>query len=254
MALMTLMVLAGAGGIRGEAIAEENVPKGVCEAVSVSTAAGQATTVQLHCLTLPGARLVYEILSGPRHGTVSLNSATGQATYTPAPGYSGPDSFSYSAEHLGTALATVSIGVGQAPASTGFVLAGVSQSHSVWREGNRPARSSRARAPVGTSFSFTLSQAASVTFAFTQQLAGRKSRGRCVPRAGRRDRRPPCTRTLTRGELALTAHSGRNKVAFQGVLSAGRKLPRGRYTLRITAQSAARQKASARPLQFAIVR
>jgi hypothetical protein len=40
---------------------------------------------------------------------------------------------------------------------------------------------------------------------------------------------------VTAGTLSFTGHAGRNKVSFQGRISATRKLRPGRYTLVITA-------------------
>ena len=252
--LLGLAVAASAGATPYEAIAEKNSPKGVCEPLSIHAAADQATTIQLHCITLPGVRLTYSLASGPQHGSASLTPATGVVIYTPAPDYSGPDSFSYVAEHLSiTAAATVSIGVGQPPAPAGFALANVVQSHSVWREGSRLASSSRRRQPIGTTFAFALNQPANVTFEFAQQAVGSKSKGKCVLRLGTNDHRRACPRKVIRGRLTFVGHSGRNKLAFQGRLPGARRLPLGPYTLQVTATNAARQHASARPLHFTIV-
>jgi hypothetical protein len=250
---LLLSAVAGAGMSTQEAIAEEVAAKGLCDPLSVHAAVDQAASIQLHCSTIPGARLTYVIVSGPQHGSASLTSATGQVTYTPAQGYSGPDSFSYTAERLGEAVATVSIGVGRTPARAGLAIAQLAQSHSTWREGSRPALISRKRWPLGTTFSFTLSQPAAVKLQFAQQLTGRRSNGRCVPARPTSDHRAPCTRVAVRGTLAFTGRSGPNKVAFQGLLPGARKLPLGRYTLRITATNAVRQRADAHPLRFTIV-
>ena len=43
--------------------------------------------------------------SGPAHGTLTLN-ADGRFTYTPAPNYNGPDSFTYTANDGTGRLAT----------------------------------------------------------------------------------------------------------------------------------------------------
>jgi hypothetical protein len=59
---------------------------------------------------------VYAIVTPPSHGTVTLSGAT--ATYTPAGGYTGPDSFTFTASETGTLLAgpaaTVSLSVSPA--------------------------------------------------------------------------------------------------------------------------------------------
>jgi hypothetical protein len=142
-----------------------------------------------------------------------------------------------------------------APAFTPPIISNVTQSHRVWREGNRRASFARRhRPPVGTKFSFTLNQQARVSFAFTQQVAGRKVKGKCVARTRRNRHRRSCRRTLTRGTLSFAGHSGRNRVSFQGRISARRKLPLGRYTLVITATNAAGQTSAPQRLSFAIVK
>ncbi|MEM9002166.1 MAG: Ig-like domain-containing protein [Cyanobacteria bacterium P01_F01_bin.86] len=63
-----------------------------------------------------GDALTAELVSGPSNGTVTVNNA-GALTYTPDPGFSGTDSFTYQAND-GTddsAPATVTIEVGEAP-------------------------------------------------------------------------------------------------------------------------------------------
>ena len=63
-----------------------------------------------------GGTLSVTSVTTPTHGTATINAGT-TVTYTPAAGYSGPDSFGYSISdgQGGTASATVSITVGPAP-------------------------------------------------------------------------------------------------------------------------------------------
>ena len=72
-----------------------------------------------------------------------------------------------------------------------------------------------------------------MTFSFTQRL-------------GRR--------TATAGTLTLAGHSGTNRVAFQGRVSAAKKLKPGRYTLGITATNTAGLTSTPKLLSFTIVR
>ena len=136
----------------------------------------------------------------------------------------------------------------------------VTQSHSRWREGNGFAQISRTRkgtakrrAPVGTTFSFVLNTKATVSFAFTQRVGGRKVRGKCVAKTRRNRNAPHCTRTVTRATMVLSGHVGTNKVRFQGRTSPSHRLRPGTYALVIKANgpsgSAAPQK-----LRFTIVR
>jgi DNA-binding beta-propeller fold protein YncE len=132
-------------------------------------------------------------------------------------------------------------------------LSQVAQSHGRWREGNGLAQiASVHRPPIGTTFGFTLNESATVRFAFTQNLPGRKVHGRCVARTSKNLGRPSCTRTVTFGAFSFTAGAGAHKVRFQGRISKHNKLKPGRYTLIITATNAAGQHATAR-LTFTIV-
>jgi hypothetical protein len=107
---------------------------------------------------------------------------------------------------------------------------------------------------VGTTFRFVLNQQSTVTFAFTQQVGGRKVNGKCVAQTKANSRKPGCKRTVTQGTLTFTGRSGLNKVAFQGRISRSKKLPLGAYTLQITASNSAGKRSSGRSLNFTIVR
>jgi uncharacterized delta-60 repeat protein len=134
-------------------------------------------------------------------------------------------------------------------------LSGASQSNSIWREGNKLATfTKRHKLPLGTTFSFALNEQASLRFAFTQRLGGRKVNGKCVTQTKNNRRKPPCTRTVTLGTLNFTGHSGTNKVAFQGRISPSKKLKPGRYTLVITATNSALQHSTPKQLSFTIVK
>jgi|GEM_PF-2539567 len=131
-------------------------------------------------------------------------------------------------------------------------LTGASQSHSVWRAGNRLASIAK-RVPVGTVFSFSLDQRAGVTLTFTQPAPGRRVAGKCVaPRPSNR-RKHPCKRSMTRGVLTLLGHAGTNRISFQGRISASRKLKPGAYKVQIAAKTAA-GRSQTRTLSFTIVK
>jgi Lysyl oxidase/Bacterial Ig domain len=83
------------------------------------TAAGEADTVTLTSTKWgAAANPVYAIVAQPQHGTLSAING-GKVTYTPSPGYSGPDSFSFSADNPSSqfptspAVASVSLVVGE---------------------------------------------------------------------------------------------------------------------------------------------
>jgi hypothetical protein len=130
----------------------------------------------------------------------------------------------------------------------------VSQSNSRWREGNRLASYSRNRPPVGTTFKFVLSQQAVVSFAFTQQVGGRKVGARCVAQTTVNRHRPGCKHTVNRGTLAFNGHAGLNEVAFQGRISRAKKLPLGAYILGISAVNSAGRTSTPDSLSFTIIK
>jgi hypothetical protein len=143
---------------------------------------------------------------------------------------------------------------GTTPTGSPPTVTEVTQSSHVWREGNKLAQISRRKSPrVGTTFSFSLNEQASVSFSFTQKLAGRKVGARCIPQTHRNRGKPACKRTLARGTLTFTGHSGTNRVVFQGRISRSKKLKPGRYTLIITATNSASARSTPVPLSFTIV-
>ena len=133
-------------------------------------------------------------------------------------------------------------------------IEGLAQSNSVWSEGSKLATFSRKKKRVGTTISFVLNEPASVSFAFTQQLGGRKVKGRCVTQTNKNRHKPSCRRTVTQGTLSFAGHTGLNKVVFQGRISPSKRLGLGAYTLGITATNSAGERSSPRSLNFTIVK
>jgi streptogramin lyase len=134
-------------------------------------------------------------------------------------------------------------------------ITGATQSHRTWREGSKLAAFARKRKlPAGTTFSFTLSEQATVSLAFTQQVNGRKVKGMCVTQTKKNRHKPACRRTLRRGMLSFAGHGGLNKVFFQGRISRSRKLKPGHYTLIITATNASGRHSRPVRLSFTIVK
>jgi hypothetical protein len=124
-------------------------------------------------------------------------------------------------------------------------LSAVSETSTRWHEGRAPygilpiapplpAHRPR-RAPTGTTWRFTLSQAATVSFTITREIAGRVLGGSChaLTRANRRRRK--CTIARTAGTIALAAPAGLSVLRFQGVLPSGARLPTGTYTVTLVA-------------------
>jgi hypothetical protein len=133
----------------------------------------------------------------------------------------------------------------------------LSQSHSAWRAGKKlagSAKKTKRRPPVGTMFSFSLDQQASVSLAFSEKVAGRQVNGRCVAQTRKNRKQPGCKLTVSRGKLSFSSHTGTNKISFQGRISRTRKLKPGRYKVTITATSAAGLLSSPKALSFSIVK
>ena len=106
------------------------------------------------------------------------------------------------------------------PKTTAPSFTAVSQSHRRWRLGSKPARvAAAAKPPVGTTFRFTLNEAATVRFTFAQLLSGRKVNGKCVAQTVANRSHKACTRTVLRGSVSFSAGAGPHQLFFQGRLT-----------------------------------
>jgi hypothetical protein len=130
------------------------------------------------------------------------------------------------------------------------------QSASVWRAGSKLAQISRKRkrSPVGTTFSFSLSERAAITLTFKRSAAGRRVRGDCVTQTRSNEHLPKCSLTIPAGSLTMSAGMGADKIYFDGLISRRERLGLGRYTLTIAAVDPAGRRAASRPLHFTIVK
>ena len=89
-----------------------NLPP-ACADGSASTPSGTALTSSVACTDPEGAPMTYTVVNGPSHGTLTSIGAGGSFTYIPAAGYSGTDSFTFTAgdgTHT-SAVATFAIAV-----------------------------------------------------------------------------------------------------------------------------------------------
>ena len=87
------------------------------------------------------------------------------------------------------------------------------------------------RAAKGTTISFSLSEAATVTFKVDRVLPGIRKGSRCVAKTARRRRGRACTRYVpVKGTLAQAGTAGANSVAFDAKLG-GKLLRPGAYRL-----------------------
>jgi hypothetical protein len=198
---------------------------------------------------------------------ISTSTATvaGNGSYASTPFDStaeGPYGFvaTYSGDANNAAVASAcgdideSVTISSAGPPPGPSLSSVTQSAGRWRAGNALVRVAGAKPPVGTTFSFTLNEAARVTFVFTDKVAGRKVKRRCVRATHGNRRQPACKRTATAWTLPFNAHAGTNRVSFQGRISSNRRLKLGSYTLTITATNGAGADSGPARLRFTIVK
>jgi len=71
----------------------------ICTDVSASTTENKPVTVQLACTNPSNSQLNYFLATQPHHAA-NWSFEGGRITYTPAPGFTGTDTFTYSAEPL----------------------------------------------------------------------------------------------------------------------------------------------------------
>jgi DNA-binding beta-propeller fold protein YncE len=139
-------------------------------------------------------------------------------------------------------------------------LTHVGESNKRWRDGDKLAGLSRARrrkTPVGTTFSFTLNEAARVSLTFTRATAGRREKSghtkKCVKatKRNRKDRR--CTLTKTVGALSSSGRDGVDEVSFDGRIQGAKKFAAGSYTVAIEAKNAGGAHSARARLRFTVV-
>ena len=143
---------------------------------------------------------------------------------------------------------------GGAPAP---VLTNVRQSARRWLPGQALATlARRRRLPVGTTFTFGLSAAATVTLSFTQTLPGRRVKD---PPRGAQQAEPRSPNMQPRPEggepwVARPWVAGADRVRFYGRLSNRTRLKPGSYTVTIAAVGRNGRRSAQRMLSFTIVR
>lgn len=211
--------------------AYEYIPPPTCQPVSATTAAGVPVTVQLSCADATGGPVTYAITANPAHGSVSVNAATGQATYTPAGGYSGPDSFSFSAtsSHGTAAPATASITItprGALPAPRDSKPHLSPTTFKAFSSGP----SIVAAKVRGTLISYTDTESATTVFKVQRAVGtGVLSHGKCVKASsGHKGRK--CTRYQKVGRFKHADSAGLNRFRFRGRIG-GKTLRPGHYRL-----------------------
>ncbi len=136
------------------------------------------------------------------------------------------------------------------PLSVAPQIAGLRASRRTWRENaQNGSRANKHDVAVGTTFSFSLSESARVSFVFRRDLEGRSVGRRCVALSQGDRRARPCKRTISEGEIGLSATAGSNRLAFAGRISRSQLLRPGEYSVTVVAINAAGQ--GSRPLSLA---
>jgi hypothetical protein len=87
---------------------------------------------------------------------------------------------------------------------------------------------------IGTTFSYTLSEAATAKLAIAELVPGRREGNRCVAPTPRLTRAKKCSKRLGRGTLTRSSHAGVNEVAFSGRIGS-KALQPGHYSATLTA-------------------
>jgi hypothetical protein len=135
------------------------------------------------------------------------------------------------------------------------IVSAASETAETWRENNTlPHISATKKLPVGTTFSFTLNEPATVTLRFTQKASGHMVQRKCVAPSAKNGHKPRCTRAIAAGSFTLAGHLGTNRVRFAGRVSHTNKLKPGRYTLQITATNTQGEHSAPQSLTFTIVK
>jgi N-acetylneuraminic acid mutarotase len=134
-------------------------------------------------------------------------------------------------------------------------LGNVSESHRTWRISRRVAGTIRndKHVPVGTMFSFSLSEPANVNFSFSQRVNGRLIQGRCVTQTKKNKHKRACGRAEYRGAFSIFGHAGENRLVFKGKIPRSTALPSGRYLLELTAANSIGAPSNTALLSFTIV-
>jgi hypothetical protein len=119
-------------------------------------------------------------------------------------------------------------------------------------------KSGKAETPVsgakkGTTFRYSLSEAAAVTFTIQRKLKGRKVGRKCKKPTRRNRHRRRCTRYKRAGAFRQQAVSGANSKSFSGRIGR-RSLRPGRYRALLVATDAAGNKSKAAKVAFRVLK
>lgn len=112
-----------------------------------------------------------------------------------------------------------------------------SQSASQWLPGSalpHYAAVARNSVPIGSTFSYDLSDSGKVTMDFSRIVIGRLVHGNCVRPSKANRGRARCERWVDGARLTHSASMGRNTLHFEGRINRTKALAPGRYVVEIT--------------------
>jgi PKD repeat protein len=187
---------------------------------STSAAAGGAVAVTLACSDPdPGDGLARAIVSGPAHGSLGpIDQAAGTVAYTPAPGFSGTDSFTFRATDShgatsATAIATVYVPAAPQPPPPTVPLVGpLRLTRTVFKLGPHGA-------PANARITYTVAQRGVTTFFLERAVSGVRRGGRCVSASSRPSRGAACrTYARLRGAFTRQDAPGTTSVRLAAIL------------------------------------
>jgi hypothetical protein len=105
----------------------------------------------------------------------------------------------------------------------------------------------------GTTFRYTLSEAATVKIVISKRLPGRRKGKSCVTATRSLRKAARCTRVIFKGTLRRTSHAGANAVAFSGRIGT-KALTLGNYQATLTATDTANHTSKGKTITFTVVK
>jgi PKD repeat protein len=225
----------GAGGATATATATVTVNPPpdrppACSETSGTVPEGGSVAVALPCADPdPGDSVTRMLVSGPAHGTLGpVDQASGTVAYTPAPGFSGADTFVFRAiDSHGASSATEVASVVVTPSVhasvSNPVISGVHLTLAAFKLG-------RHGPPHGAHVSYTLAVPTLTTFFVERRVAGVVRGGRCVRRSGSAHGRSCTLFGRLAGKVTREDGAGRSDIALAAILKHFHLRP-GQYRL-----------------------
>jgi uncharacterized repeat protein (TIGR01451 family) len=225
---------------------QDNLPAGV-NVVSVTPSQGSCTSgATVNCTlgsVLGGATATVTIVVRPQAAGTLVNTATVSASQ--------PDGIP---ENNSTSTSTTATAGGGGGGPGGDTTAPVFLSARVTNAVfSVLGASASGGAPRGTTFIYSLSEAAQVVIRIHAKKPGRRVGGRCRRPTRTNRTRPRCTRFVLFGRLTDDADAGQNRRRFSGRIGKKKMRP-GRYRARLVATDASGNKSKRRDLNLRVVR